>query len=112
MIEILNLKFQGEGKCRYFEWKDEKFTSWSIKVINGLRKELLRLENELTEFRLYGCERCRGRIIILEYEIQNLNLMLSEATGEAAKWKKKIRLLNILLGVALICIALLLACNV
>ena len=65
----------------------------------------MRLKNELFDCSLYGCERCRGKLNLLEKEIEKLEKMISEANSEAAKNKKKIRILNILLGVALIFIS-------
>ena len=100
-----------QGECRFFEWKDEKFTSWYIEVINGLRLEMIRLENEVLECRESGCQRCREKINFLENEIENLQKMISEATSEAQKNKKKIRFLCILLVVAMIIISFLIGCK-
>ena len=100
-----------QGECGFFEWKDEKFTSWSVEVINGLRAEMIRLDNDVLECRAYGCQRCRGKINFLENEIENMQKMISEATSEAQKNKKKIRFLCILLVVAMIIISFLIGCK-
>ena len=100
-----------QGECGFFEWKDEKFTSWSVEVINGLRAELMRMKNKLLDCRSFGCERCRGKINLLEREIEKLGKMIVDANSEVANMKMKIRILCILLGVALMFISYVIIAN-
>ena len=51
------------------------------------------LENELLDCRLFGCERCRGKINLLEREIEKLGKMIIYANNEVANMKMKIRIL-------------------